>query len=393
MTKASLSTQRLWEEPSARSGRTAFARDRDRLIHAAAFRRLSQKTQVFMASRGDHFRTRLTHSLEVAQIARALARGLGADEDLTEAISLAHDLGHPPFGHSGEDALAEAMKDYGGFDHNDQTLRIVTRLEDRHPRFYGLNLCVATLDGIIKHNGPKTFIKSAEYSLRQLLDQDSAKIIKECLSEPASLEAQIAALADDIAYNHHDIDDGLRSGLIDEELILAEIPDLIPFFQEARAEADQAVKLSPQRFRTDNSRFRVIQATAIRQSIGAMMESIRQANAHLQGQASGDGAMIIIPPAFETLQASLKRFLFRYLYRAKLVMTEREQGKDILLALFHLFSQSPSKLPDEPHLLWGQAAGDAAKARVIVDYIAGMTDRYALNLADRLLGRRIKDDN
>ena len=380
--RAATSRGRLIEEPASPT-RNPFQRDRDRIIHSTAFRRLKHKTQVFVSHDGDHFRTRLTHTIEVAQIARALARALGLDEDLSEALALAHDLGHTPFGHTGEDALAACMADAGGFDHNAQTLRIVTRLERRYAGFDGLNLTWETLEGLVKHNGPllagdrspteryaQTGIPAAivEYQAKQDLWLDTY----------ASAEAQAAALADDIAYNAHDIDDGLRAGLFGhDELravpflagLLDEIEGLHPGLETARATNE-----------------------LVRRVITRFVEgTIAESQARLAALAPTDAdairragrPVIAFPAEIEAADVEIKAFLYPNMYRHARIAPIREQAAQVVRDLFGRFSADPGLMPVE----W--AAGceglDAMRrARRIADYIAGMTDSYALDEHRRL---------
>jgi dGTPase len=373
------------EDPAASRGRkvaeaesrtrTPFARDRDRIIHATAFRRLKEKTQVFVAHEGDHFRTRLTHSLEVAQIARSIATALGLDADLAETIALAHDLGHPPFGHAGEDELQIQMADFGGFDHNVQTFRVVTRLERRYPRFDGLNLTWETLEGVIKHNGP----------VADRLDRPSWRAIAEFdadyglrLETWASAEAQVAALADDIAYNNHDVDDGVSAGLF----FLKELLD-VPLIGPHVA---SALKDYPD---VDQS---IVRMEAVRRMIGAMVDDVlaetkRRAEAgKLQSPEDvrmlGHALVAFSRDMIEDLGA-LRAFLMERMYRHWKVNRTRSQARRMLGEMFQLFLAEPDVLPAE----WGQRARDrdeAGKARVVCDYIAGMTDRFAIEEHRRL---------
>ena len=364
---------RLHPEPPSAT-RTPFKRDRDRIIHSSAFRRLRYKTQVFVAPDGDHFRVRLTHSLEVAQIARTLARALGLDEDLTEALALAHDLGHPPFGHSGEDALEVAMADFGGFDHNAQTLRIVTRLESRYPGWDGLNLSWEALEGLAKHNGPvlapnwAMAAADAEWSLD--------------LASHAGLEAQVAALADDIAYDNHDLDDGLRAGLFAVDEVVAAVPFTAASWAAvtARWPAISAKRrLVPELIRDQIGRMtddllvetRARLAVAAPQSIAA----VRAAGRPLAG----------FSPAMERETAVLKQFLRDRMYRHPQVAALRDPSKLVVAGLFAALHAEPAAMPAD----WATAtpADEPGRARHVADFIAGMTDRYALDLHRRLVGR------
>ncbi|MGH6990603.1 MAG: deoxyguanosinetriphosphate triphosphohydrolase [Stellaceae bacterium] len=355
--------------------RTPFQRDRDRVIHSSAFRRLQYKTQVFVYHEGDHYRTRLTHSLEVAQIARSVARALGLDEDLAEALALAHDLGHTPFGHAGGDALDEAMRPYGGFEHNDQTLRVVTRLERRYAEFDGLNLTWEALEGIVKHNGP-------------LLGEDGtplpatiADYVKEYdlrLGTWPSAEAQVAAISDDIAYNNHDIDDGLRAGLFAIGDLEA-VPLAGPVFQEVAARYPE---IEPARLIHES----------IRRMIDRMVGDLI-AETHRRLDASrvetADDIRALGAPVVglsETMRAhdrALKAFLFDHMYRHFRVNRMASKARRVVQELFHLFLDEVECLPSEWRAL---ATGQppAACARIVADYIAGMTDRYALDEHRRL---------
>jgi dGTPase len=359
-------------EPPSRT-RTPFARDRDRIIHSSAFRRLKEKTQVFVAHEGDHFRTRLTHSLEVAQIARSIARALGLDDDLAETVALAHDLGHPPFAHAGEDELKLRMEGFGGFDHNVQSFRVVTKLERRYPAFDGLNLTWETLEGLVKHNGPvahrldePAFRAIAEYATGFDLRFDSF----------ASAEAQVAALADDIAYNNHDVDDGIQAGLF-TLADLDDVPLIGPILAGARADWPDLED-------------RLLRLEAVRRMIGAMVDDVmdetRRRATELGVMSADDvrdaGAPLV---AFSDRMLAdlteLRRFLHSRMYRHFRVNRTRSQARRILAELFGLFMREPDVLPDEwLHRAEAKAAqdGEAGQARVVCDYIAGMTDRYAI---------------
>ncbi|HEX2815605.1 MAG TPA: deoxyguanosinetriphosphate triphosphohydrolase [Phenylobacterium sp.] len=349
--------------------RTPFARDRDRIIHCTAFRRLKEKTQVFVAHEGDHFRTRLTHSLEVAQIARSLATALGLDADLAETIALAHDLGHPPFGHAGEDELQVQMQPYGGFDHNVQTFRVVTKLERRYPRWEGLNLTWETLEGIIKHNGP-VIDKLEKPSWSAIAEFDAEYDLK--LGGWASAEAQVAALADDIAYNNHDVDDGVQAGLFQLEE-LREIPLIGPHVASAAADYP-------------NCDVGILRLEAVRRMIGAMVgdvlaETRRRAAADKVGspedvRALGHGLVAFSREMVEDL-SQLRAFLMERMYRHWRVNRTRSQARRMLAEMFQLFLGEPDVLPGEWYART-EGRDEAGKARVVCDYIAGMTDRYAI---------------
>jgi len=353
--------------------RTPFARDRDRIIHSTAFRRLKEKTQVFVAHEGDHFRTRLTHSLEVAQIARSVAAALGLDADLAETIALAHDLGHPPFGHAGEDELEKQMADYGGFDHNVQTFRVVTRLERRYPDFDGLNLTWETLEGVIKHNGP-VVAKLERPSWSAIAEFDAEYDLR--LSTWASAEAQVAALADDIAYNNHDVDDGVQAGLFHLKELL-DVPLIGPILHGVYREYPD---LDPV----------IIRLEAVRRMIGAMVDDVlSETHRRAAGLTSAEQVRELGRPivAFsrdmiEDL-AQLRGFLMERMYRHWRVNRTRSQARRILAEMFQLFMAEPDVLPTE----WfnrAQKRDQAGRARVVCDYIAGMTDRFAIEEHRRL---------
>ena len=356
--------------PEAESAtRTPFARDRDRIIHSSAFRRLKEKTQVFVAHEGDHFRTRLTHSLEVAQIARSLATALGLDADLAETIALGHDLGHPPFGHAGEDELQVQMQGFGGFDHNVQTFRVVTKLERRYPRFDGLNLTWETLEGVIKHNGP-VVDKLEKPSWSAIAEFDAQYALR--LDSWASAEAQVAALADDIAYNNHDVDDGVQAGLFGLDELL-EIPLIGPHVAAARAAYP-------------NCEPGILRLEAVRRMIGAMVDDVlaetrRRAEAGKVGSPEdvrmlGHALVAFSRDMAEDLSA-LRMFLMERMYRHWRVNRTRSQARRILAEMFQLFLAEPDVLPTEWYARV-EGRDEAGRARVVCDYIAGMTDRYAI---------------
>ena len=364
---------RLHPEPESPT-RTVFQRDRDRIIHSSAFRRLQYKTQVFVYHEGDHYRTRLTHSLEVAQIARSVARQLQLEEDLAEALALAHDLGHTPFGHAGEDALDQVMRPFGGFSHNDQTLRVLTKLEHRYAGFDGLNLTWETLEGTVKHNGPVAPplpATIADYILRHDLELESF----------ASAEAQVAALADDIAYDNHDIDDGLRAGLF-TVADLSGVPLAGPVFAEVE-------KLHPG---LDESRLvhEAIRRLIDRMVVDVVAESchrIEAAEARSVAALRGLGRAVIgFSPSLGEEERGLRAFLFERMYRHYRVNRMASKAHRIVRELFELFIDEPECLPTEWRL---QAQGPGAKetARIVADYIAGMTDRFALDEHYRLYDR------
>ena len=353
--------------------RTAFARDRDRIIHSSAFRRLKEKTQVFVAHEGDHFRTRLTHSLEVAQIARTIAHALRLDDDLAETVALAHDLGHPPFAHSGEEELSARMADFGGFDHNIQTFRTITALERRYPRFDGLNLSWETLEGIVKHNGPVSE-RLAEPGWQAIVRYSAGFDFR--LDTWPSAEAQVAALADDIAYNNHDVDDGLQAGLFSLDDI-GGVALIGPILAATRADYPDL----------DH---RLLRLEAVRRMIGAMVgdvlaETRRRADAHGPKSAEDVRAMgrplVAFSDGMGVELAKLRAFLHARMYRHFRVNRTRSQARRILAELFTLFLAETDVLPEG----WRERAdakfaedGEAGRARVVCDYIAGMTDRFAI---------------
>jgi len=364
--------RRVAEEESA--FRSPFQRDRDRIIHSSAFRRLKHKTQVFVAHEGDYYRTRLTHSIEVAQVARTIAGALGLDTDLTEAVALAHDLGHTPFGHAGEDALAALMAPCGGFDHNAQALRIVTVLERHYAAFDGLNLTWETLEGLAKHNGPVT----GDLPLA-LAECDAVHGLE--LATHAGGEAQVAAIADDIAYNNHDLHDGLRAGLFTDD----EIADL-PIVGPCYAEVDRLHPgLDPKRRRHE----------ALRRVFGEMVgdviaESGRLLTAHAPGsvedlRALGTPVIRFSPAMWQDLQA-IRAFLFARMYRAPAVNEMRRMVARVIGDLFPVYLDAPGHLPDEWRADVARAPDRAALARLVGDYISGMTDRFALQSHARLVG-------
>jgi dGTPase len=373
---------RLFQEPPSKT-RSPFRRDCDRVIHSTAFRRLKYKTQVFVFHEGDHYRTRLTHSLEVAQIARALARQLGLDEDLTETLALAHDLGHPPFGHAGERALDACLQAHGGFDHNAQTLRVVTALEHRYPEFDGLNLTWEALEGIVKHNGPlaeRNGLAAGRYRDRGIpvgVSEYNGKYDLELWSF-ASLEAQIAAIADDIAYDAHDIDDGLRAGLftVDDLKVMpltaemiAEIDRHYPALDGARRGAELVREL-------------------ISYLIGAVISEARRrlqaARPHSVDEVRNLGEVLIaFPPDVAQAEAEIKAFLKLRMYRHERVMRVMGEAEQILFDLFARYQKTPGDLPAE----WLPPDGgdsETERARRIGNFIAGMTDRFALTEHQRL---------
>jgi dGTPase len=360
---------RLHPEPGG-DARSPWQRDRDRIIHTGAFRRLQYKTQVFIFHEGDYFRTRLTHSIEVAQIARAIARRLRLDEDLAEALALAHDLGHPPFGHAGEEALDSQMRPYGGFDHNAQSLKVVTSLEARYAAFDGLNLTWETLEGLAKHNGPlrRPSAYIAEYDRLHPLE----------LTTHASAEAQVAALADDIAYNNHDLDDGVRARVFTLEEAAS-----LPLVGEAYREV---LATHP-----DIARERMVTET-VRRVINHMVQDVvEEAGRRIASLAPRSADDIRAAPepvigfsrAMAEANQAIREFLFSRMYRHWRVNRAMQKSKRVSQLLFQLLHGGPQMLPDD----WRQRAGEPgspACARVVCDYIAGMTDRYALEEHRRL---------
>jgi dGTPase len=362
---------RLHPEPAGR--RNAFRRDCDRIIHATAFRRLKHKTQVFVFHEGDHYRTRLTHTLEVAQIARALARALALDEDLAEALALAHDLGHPPFGHAGERALDRCLASFGGFDHNAQALRVVTALERRYPEFDGLNLTWETLEGLVKHNGPLT--DRAGKALRDPLPPGIQLYAMEqdlqLWSFPGA-EAQLAAVADDIAYDAHDIDDGLRAELfgLDDIATLALPGEIIAAIRSAYPQLD-AGRLVHELIRRLISRLIEDVITVTSGRLAAL------APASADDVRAADGAVAAFSPAMAEVDRAIKGFLEPHMYRHKRVSRVMAEAEGVVRDLFARYSSHPGDMPAE----WAEGLTDgdeAARARRIADFIAGMTDRFAL---------------
>ncbi len=358
---------------TARGPRSAFQRDRDRIIHSIAFRRLRHKTQVFIAPDGDHYRVRLTHSLEVAQIGRVIARALGLDEDLTEALCLAHDIGHPPFGHAGEDALDDAMAGFGGFDHNANTLRVLMRLESPYPRHDGLNLTWELLEGLAKHNGPVT---APTWALAEL---DAAFPLE--LGQHASLEAQVAAISDDIAYDNHDIDDGLRAGFLTLDTLLTQ-PSLAAQWHEIAARFPGA------------PRERLLREL-VRGQIGRMVNDVidetqrRLADRRIETAADVRGAGGPIAGFSAEMAAeerSLKGFMYETLYLHPEQVATAAKARAVIARLFAAYRAAPDLLPAS----WQASlpAQEPARSRHIADFMAGMTDKYAMEAHTRLFGER-----
>jgi dGTPase len=365
---------RLYPEPES-DMRSPFQRDRDRIIHSTAFRRLKHKTQVFVYHEGDHYRTRLTHSLEVAQIARTAARALGLEEDLAEAVGLAHDLGHTPFGHAGEEALNAEMQPYGGFSHNDQTLRILTRLERRYAGFDGLNLSWETLEGTVKHNGPLRGPLADRAVPPSIAEYDGVHPL--ALDTYPGPEAQIAALADDIAYNNHDLDDGLRAGLF-TIADLAEVPLVGPVFAEVARHhpgIDESRLIHESIRRVIDRMVRDLVAETRRRLADSGARDVDAVRARVEPVASFSDEM-------RNHDRALKRFLFERMYRHYRVNRMSSKARRVVRELFQLFLAEPECLPAEWCALTGGSGPETA--RIVADYLAGMTDRFALDEHRRL---------
>ncbi|NBZ89754.1 deoxyguanosinetriphosphate triphosphohydrolase [Stagnihabitans tardus] len=370
------------------SFRSPFQRDRDRIIHSSAFRRLKHKTQVFVEHEGDYYRTRLTHTIEVAQVARTIAGVLNLNTDLAEAVALAHDLGHTPFGHTGEDAMERLMAPWGGFDHNAQALRIVTRLERHYADFDGLNLTWETLEGIAKHNGPVRSPNADEKHAHSekggglpyaLAEVNAAWDLE--LDTHASAEAQVAAIADDVAYSHHDLHDGLRSGLFTEDDLM-ELPVTGPAF----AEVD---RLYPglDKMRRRHEALRRVFGRMVEDVIAVAQNRLSAAQPKSVDEIRHMGTTVIrfSKPLYQELKA-IRSFLFTRMYRAPSVMVERARVTKVVDGLFPLFLENPGLLPETWASDIAAAKDQVELARVIADYVAGMTDRFALQEGERLLG-------
>lgn len=374
---------RLFPEHSSLT-RSEFQRDRDRIVHTTAFRRLKHKTQVFISPDGDHYRTRLTHTIEVAQIARALARALRLDEDLAEGVALVHDFGHTPFGHTGEDALHALLEPYGGFDHNAQSLRIVTRLEHRYAEFDGLNLTWETLEGLVKHNGPLLDAngqsvngKPVPLPITEYCEQNDLE-----LASHASLEAQVAAIADDIAYNTHDIDDGLRSGYLTFDM-LEEVPFLAGLMAEVR---QRYPGLEDVRFTNE----------IMRRQITRMVEDViavsQQRLSDIRPESAGDvraaGCTIAtFSDAMSETDRQIKKMLFAHIYRHEDIMRIRANAAQIIGDLFTRYLEEPGEMKGNYWVSPMSGLTQVARARHVGDYLAGMTDSYAISEHRRLFDR------
>ncbi|WP_306118336.1 MULTISPECIES: deoxyguanosinetriphosphate triphosphohydrolase [unclassified Roseitalea] len=374
---------RLKPEPESPT-RTAFQRDRDRIIHSTAFRRLKHKTQVFLSHEGDHYRTRLTHTIEVAQIARALARAFRLDDDLAEAVALVHDFGHTPFGHTGEDALDDLMGEYGGFDHNAQALRVVTRLEQRYAEFDGLNLTWETLEGLVKHNGPLVDAGTGEpFGARALPRAIADHVARQDLQidRHASLEAQAAAIADDIAYNTHDIDDGLRSGLLTFDMLAG-----VPLAGDMLARVDDRYGVLDPARRAHEVTRRVM-TVMVEDVIATTRANLRRLAPSSVDDVHGAGETLVrFSNEMARCEKGLKGFLFDNLYRHEQVMAVRARAEQVVRDLFARFVVAPELMAAD----WGETPGqldEAQLARRVADYIAGMTDTYALAEHRRLFDR------
>jgi dGTPase len=360
------------EEESA--FRSCFQRDRDRIIHASAFRRLKHKTQVFIEHEGDYYRTRLTHSIEVAQVARTIAGAIGLNPELTEALALAHDLGHPPFGHTGEDALGRLMAPHGGFDHNAQAIRIVTRLERHYAEFDGLNLTWETLEGLAKHNGPVTGALPyalAEYNARHDLE----------LGTHASAEAQVAAISDDVAYNHHDLHDGLRAELFSTDELAA-----LPILRECFAEVDRKYP-GLNYYRRRHEALRRFFGVLVEDVIAVAQARIAEIDPRSVEDVRNAGRSVIrfSDPLFQDLKV-IRDFLFQRMYRAPEVVAMRTEVTRVIDDLFPFLIAHPDRLPKQWRKDVEEAEGETALARIVADYIAGMTDRFAIQSWERFTG-------
>ncbi len=361
---------RRFAEPAAPT-RNAFQRDRDRIVHSTAFRRLVYKTQVFLNHEGDLFRTRLTHSIEVAQLGRSIARALGLNEDLVEAVALAHDLGHTPFGHAGQDTLNECMAEYGGFEHNLQSLRVVDQLEERYPAFDGLNLSFETREGVLKHCSRT----NAEHLERTEPDGVGRRFIDR--TQP-SLEAQLCNLADAIAYNAHDIDDGVRSGLISIEQLL-EVELFAHYHQQTLAE-HPGLSAKPRRVLYET--IRRMLSDQVYDVIDTTRRAVSDAGVASLEEARLAGPLVAFSPGMKARSGELKKFLFAHLYRHPQVMHTTGQAQQVVRELFAAYVAQPAEMSAD-------FAANTDLHRSVADYIAGMTDRFALREHERLTGRKL----
>ncbi|MFB9952164.1 deoxyguanosinetriphosphate triphosphohydrolase [Rhizobium puerariae] len=364
---------RMFPEESSLT-RSEFQRDRDRIVHTTAFRRLKHKTQVFISPDGDHYRTRLTHTIEVAQIARALARALKLDEDLAEGVALVHDFGHTPFGHTGEDALDEMLKPYGGFDHNAQSLRVVTKLERRYADFDGLNLTWESLEGLVKHNGPLLTKdgKGTHGPVPQPI-RDYCELHDLELASYASLEAQVAAIADDIAYNTHDIDDGLRSGLLTFDM-LEEVPFLAGLMAEVR---ERYPYLESSRFTYEMTRRQITRM--VEDVIGVAQDNLKALKPQNAADIrAADHVIATFSAEMAETDRCIKRLLFSRIYRHPDIMRIRAGAAQIVSDLFRAYMDDPTLMRSHYWVNHISGLGETARARHVGDYLAGMTDTYAI---------------
>ncbi|MDH0613406.1 MULTISPECIES: deoxyguanosinetriphosphate triphosphohydrolase [unclassified Agrobacterium] len=360
--------------------RSEFQRDRDRIVHTTAFRRLKHKTQVFISPDGDHYRTRLTHTIEVAQIARALARALKLDEDLAEGVALVHDFGHTPFGHTGEDALDAVLLPYGGFDHNAQSLRIVTKLERRYAEYDGINLTWETLEGLVKHNGPLVDARG-----EGIKGPVPLPILEYCelqdleIGSYASLEAQVAAIADDIAYNTHDIDDGLRAGYLTFEM-LEEVPFLGGLMAQVRAKYPV---LDKERFANEIMRRQITHM--VEDVIGVAQQNLARLKPKSAADIrAADFTVATFSAEMAETDRQIKKLLFAHIYRHPEIMRIRAGATKIVTDLFHRYMETPAEMQSHYWVDSISGMSVAAKARHVGDYLAGMTDSYALRAHQRL---------
>ena len=365
---------RLHKEPDSAT-RTPFQRDRDRIIHSSGFRRLKGKTQVFVSHEGDHFRTRLTHTLEVAQIAQTLARALMVNEDLAEAVALSHDLGHPPFAHMGEDKLKELMENYGGFEHNDQSLRIVTSLEERYPEWNGLNLCWETLEGIVKHNGPIT--AKPAHTLAIVQKEWDLK-----LNLWPSIEAQVAGISDDIAYNSHDIEDGLFEGLFTLEDIAGAVPLVAQVAKDRKTRWPDLVGA-----RRIHDLVREIYGRLVTDVLEESKRRLKETKPQTVDDVRNCGKQLVgFSPAMSEHVKALRAFLMPRMYHHSTVRRMRAKAERILGDLFKQFMDDPLSLPEDWQKRLPNVGDATTRARVVADYISGMTDRSAMVEHERIFG-------